>query len=503
VKFERIKVDSSIEKRILTGAIVSTKYLEKVFPLFNKEYVENTFIRKVLIWVCDFYTEYGKSPGASIKDIFLAEKKKLREDEIEIIETIVNDILSGYSESDFGDEYFIDQAISFFKERELTITANNMKYYLEKGNVEEAEKELENYHRIIKPTLTENCFITDEASISKTFTYMEDDTFLKLPKSLGKFMGSFQRGWLVGLSAPFKKGKTWMLGEFLKCACMSGLRVASFNLEMNINNMRKRTYMSLTGASDAFGQTLFPCFDCVLNQMDRCDKSERMNRIKIPHEFDKRSKYRPCTYCKDTFGENEFEMAFWNEIIDVPRLDYFGVLKHLTALKKIGKARIWLECMPRFSASVSDIERKLDNLEDMHNFVPDVLLIDYADILRADDPHLKGVEKEDNVWMELARISSVRNCCTIVPTQLNKDSLDAKQIKTSHTSKWIGKLGHVDAMYALNQIQAEKDMNIMRVSCLEHRHKDFSDKDNCYVLQKYSSGQAHLDSYWKEKKRKD
>jgi len=231
-----------------------------------------------------------------------------------------------------------------------------------------------------------------------------------------------------------------------------------------------------------------------------CDKKERMNRVKIPAVFSPRSKYRSCTYCRDNDNPAAYSVAYWNEAIDVPRLEYSLVKERLYALKKLGKANIWLECMPRFSASVDDIQRKLDNLEYLYNFIPDVLLIDYADILKSDDPHLKGVEKEDDVWMALARIASVRNCCTIVPTQLNKDSLNAKQIKTSHTSKWIGKLGHVDAMYALNQTSREKELSTMRVSCLEHRHKDFTETDNCHVLQKYSSGQAHLDSYWDEKK---
>jgi intein/homing endonuclease len=292
---------------------------------------------------------------------------------------------------------------------------------------------------------------------------------------------------------------TWMLGEFLKAGCMSGLRVASFNLEMQIKNMRKRTYMSLTGASEVSGLTMFPCFDCASNQYDTCQRPERTNHVKIPTVFDKRSKYRPCTYCKD-YGIGDFLMATWNEVIDVPRLEYSIVKERLKALEKLGKANVWLECLPRLSASVGDIERKLDNLEYSYNFIPDVLLIDYADILKADDDRLRGVEKEDDVWMALARMASIRNCCVIAPTQLSKDALDAKQIKTSHTAKWIGKLGHVDVMLALNQQPAEKEMNVMRLSCLEHRHKDFSETDNCYILQKYSSGQAHLDSYWKAKK---
>lgn len=478
--------------------IVSKEFMDKIHKAYNHEYIESSYIRKAIKWIMDYYVQYKDVPGDSIKDIYIANKKKLKEEEFEILGILIDDILTGYTEGSFNNEYITDQALNFFKTRELSITANNIRYHIDRGEIVEAEREVETYTRITKPNLEINGFITSEESIGQTFDNEEDNNLLSLPKSLGKFMGAFQREWLVGISAPFKKGKTWLLGEFTKAAALSGLKVASFNLEMSLTNMRKRTYMSLTGASEVSGQTVFPCFDCAKNQSDTCNKDERLNRVRIPNSFTTRTKYRPCTSCRDE-DTDDFEMAVWSEIIDVPKLDYFLVTEKMKALNKLGKASIWLECMPRFSASVEDIERKLDNLESIHNFVPDVLIIDYADILKSNDPDLKGVEKEDDVWMSLARISSYRKMLVVVPTQLNKESLDAKQIKTKHTAKWIGKLGHVDAMFALNQTPPEKELGLMRISILEHRHKDFNETENCYVLQKYSSGQAHLDSYWKER----
>lgn len=499
MEFKKINVNSSIEKRIVTGSIVSKEFLDKIIKSYNHEYIESPYIRKVLNWAIDYHKKYQDAPGENIKDIYIANRKKLKDEEFEIIGLMLDDILTGYAEGSFNNDYIVDQAISFFKSRELLITSNNVKYHLDKGDVEEAEKEIENYVRIAKPNLEINGFIASEEALSQTFNNTEDDTLLTLPRALGRFMGPFQREWLVGISAPFKRGKSFLVGEFTKIAALSGLKVASFNLEMSLSNMRKRTYMTLTGASEVSGPTIFPCFDCARNQSDNCTKDERVNHIRIPNQFTTKTKYKACTYCKDIYDDN-YEMALWEEVIDVPRLDYYSVKEKMDALRKIGKASVWLECMPRFSASVGDIERKLDNLESIHDFIPDVLIIDYADILKADDSSLKGVEKEDDVWMCLARIASVRKMLVVVPTQLNKDSLDAKQIKTSHTAKWVGKLGHVDAMFAINQTPPEKAKGLTRISTLEHRHKDFNETDNCFVLQKFSSGCAHLSSYWKDNK---
>jgi replicative DNA helicase len=499
MEFTRIQINTSMEKRILTGMIVSKDFLEKIVKSYHPEYIESSHIRKIIKWIIDYYLVYKDAPRDNIKDIYISNKKKLKDEEFDILGILLEDILTGYTEGAFNDEYFIDQAIAFFKTREITILHNNVKYHIDRGEIEEAEKEITTYITITKPNIEINGFISSDESLTQTFENEEDNCLMKLPRSLGIFMGEFQREWLVGISAPFKKGKTWLLGEFTKVAALSGLKVVSFNLEMSLQNMRKRTYMSLTGASEVTGPTIFPCFDCQSNQNNTCKKDERQNTIRIPNAYSPHSKYKPCTYCKEVNDHESYEMAIWSELIDVPKLEFAFVKERMQALKRIGKANIWLECMPRFSASISDIETKIDHLEYSYNFIPDVLIIDYADILKSDDPDLKGVEKEDEVWMSLARIASKRKMLVVVPTQLNRDSLDAKQIKTSHTAKWVGKLGHVDAMFALNQTPPEKEMGLMRISILEHRHKDFNETDNCYVLQKYSSGQAHLDSYWKEK----
>jgi len=488
------KLDNSIEKRILTGCLVSKEFLDKVHAAVTLEYIESNQIRKIIGWTLSYYKTYDKAPGEHIVDIFKANSKRLKDEEKEMISDLIKDILTGYTEGNFNNDYVVDQAFSYFKSRELSIISSNIQYYIDKGDIADAEKEIEAYKKITKPTLEVNGFIHSEEAIWDTFGY-EEDEFLSMSKDLGRFLGPFQREWLVGISAPFKKGKTWILGEFTKIAALSGLKVVSFNLEMSLRNMRKRTYMSLTGASDDFGPTLFPCFDCEKNQDNSCRLDVRTNHVRMPEYPTNKSKYKPCTACMKP-NNKDFSLKVYQEIIDVPRLDYGLVKEQMEALKKIGKANIWIECMPRFSASMGDIERKLDNLEMMHNFIPDVLLIDYADILKSDDPDMKGIEKEDEIWMSLAKIASERKILVVAPTQLNKESLNAKQIKSSHTAKWVGKLGHVDAMLALNQTEAEKDIGLMRISIIEHRHKKFLETDNCYILQKYEAGQAHLDSYW-------
>lgn len=497
--FERTKIDLSLEKRILAGMVVSKKFMNRVYPIMNIAYFESPQIAKIAGWTSEFYSSYQDVPGQHIKDIIFAHKKKLNEEDFLIMGKIVDDLLSLYSIGDFNDEYLTDQAVEFFKKRELEITVNNVKYFIGKDELNKAEREIDDFRKVTRPVMEENGFVYSEEALNNTFSSMKDkdDYFFRMPKDLGRFMGDLNRGWLIAISAPFKVGKTFLLGEMAVIAALSGLRVVFFSLEMSLNEMRQRIYKRMTGASEEYGEIMFPCFDCMKNKDNSCQKDERKNSMKCPGAFSPASRYRPCSICKDSQEDREdFDMSFWNEIIKVPNFDYATVSHKVGLLKKEGKANIWMKSKPRFSASIEDLENDLDNLEYVHGFIPDVIIIDYADILQSDNKDLSGVQKEDEVWMCLSRMASKKKALVVTATQLNKDALGAKQISTAHTAKWIGKLGHVDAMFALNQTPEEKMMGLMRLSILEHRHKHFVSTQNCYILQKLSVGCFHLDSYF-------
>ncbi len=497
MKINRLKLDTSVEKRILAGLMVSKDFLDKVYPILNLNYFETPHMKSLVQLASKFYETYSQPPLDHIKEMVLGEFHD--NESLEPMLKIIEDILALYKTGNFNIDYMVDQAIAFFKRKELEIIISNTQILLDRGETEKAEREISSFHKIIKPTFEESDFIFSDSAIMSINNITDDDCLLKMPKDFGNFIGGLNRGWLVGISGPFKRGKSWLLNEFAAIASLSGLRVAYFSLEMGAVDVRKRIYQRLTGTSDNSGIIQFPCFDCQKNQKGSCTKDIRTNKYRFPGAFNTKSKYKACSACKNIVEERgDYELCVWFENIEVPQISTAIVHEAIIALKKIGKANIWLKTKPRFSASVGDIEADLDGLEISNNFIPDVIIVDYADILQADDKSLTGVQKEDEVWMTLARMATKRNALVITATQLNKDSLAAKQISASHTARWIGKLGHVDAMFALNQTPEEKLIGVMRISILEHRHKHFIETQNCYLLQNLYVGQPHLDSYMEE-----
>jgi len=259
----------------------------------------------------------------------------------------------------------------------------------------------------------------------------------------------------------------------------------------------ERIFKRITGTGS--DDVAYPVFDCYLNQADLCSKKERVNQIKLLDPDGKKPpwhpkmQYRVCDWCR-TNDPQTYEMATWREEIHRPAFEFTNVLKKVEAFKRVHKNSFRIRSYPRFSANVSDLEKDLNVLERSEGFIPDIIIVDYADILKPEISGLMGVEKEDQSWMNLGRLAMERHCLLVTGTQATREALDVKNVGQKHTARWIGKLGHVDVMLSLNQTEEEKERGEMRIGIMEHRHQFFLENKHVTILQKPDMGQVHLDS---------
>lgn len=494
---KRKKADSEIEKKIITGMIVSKDFLQEVYPFFDLSYLQNSYIEKVARWCLEHYSYYEQAPFATIQDIFNYEKNGLQEEESDLIRILLLEVSKKYQVGEgINVPYLVDRTIEFCKTRELEITAGNIQVLLSKGDLKGAEEQVDNFRRVQRLTSDwVNPF--DEEEVFETFQSEEID-FFRFPGVLGNFLGNFERGWLVGLSGAFKGGKTWFAQEFAVIGILSGLRVAFFSLEMTSLEMKKRLYKRFTASGDKQGEYIYPVFDCKKNQYGTCIVEDRCQHIdlinhngKIP-DYDNDNPYRVCSVCRNK--SREYEAATWFEPLIRPEYNITNVYPIIKAFSRQLKYMLRLKSYPRFSANLSDIRRDLNILEQSESFVPDIIIVDYADILKPENSSVSGIEKEDRSWIALSQLAAERHCLVIAPTQVKIDALNANTIKQTHMARWIGKLGHVDVMLTVNQSDVEKRHGRARVGVIAHRHKEFHPGATVTVLQQLSLGQVHLDS---------
>jgi hypothetical protein len=276
--------NTDAEQGILIGMIVSDKLLKSIMPIFNLDYFKNNYIKTIAKWVVDYYDQYQLAPLDVINDLYKVNKEKLKEADSDLIATFLDRLSKRYESSDtFNDDYLIDKALVYFKERALTIAGENILAHVEVGQIDKAESEIQNYRQISK-VLTSWTDSLDVDYVTDTFVESDEDDSMnglfKLVGPLGDHLGHFERGWLVAFLAPMKRGKSWTMQEIALQAIHNRLNVALITLEMNAPGVSNRFYRMMVGMGDK-PCTVFPVFDCQMNQNGLCSKPERVNSYTI------------------------------------------------------------------------------------------------------------------------------------------------------------------------------------------------------------------------------
>lgn len=524
--FKRRQISDSdeIEKRILTAMIVSDQFLKSIRQSVKKKYFKIDYVKDLVGWILDYFDRYGKSPQHSIRDIFTVEKEKLKEADAKLIEYFLEDISDEYERSDsLNVNYLIGNAKSYFNKRAHEILFRDGSNLVAAGRMEEAEKLLDKFKTVTKETGA----VFDPFSPEEIRNFDIDEkanTLFVLPGALGRLTGYMQRSWLLAVTAPEKRGKSWMLEEIAFQVIMVGLRTLHISLEMNKPISKKRVYKRLTGTvttrdlEELPEVVQYPVFDCGYNQDNSCNRKQRVcNRgivkeisglgdkeglIKIYQESEV-GNYKPCTWCRENYNKirkgdkYRFEAAYWFKDQKSIKLMTPEIVRKKSKMYYSEKrgSNLRMRTFPAFSANSDDIKAELDALEYTENFIPDVIIIDYFDIQKPErGSSFSDRSIIDAIWKMGKNVADVKQCLVVTADQSNKASRMKQSVESSDTTEDKRKDAHLDVRIALNQTSREKDDMVMRVNVLFHRHRKFNPHREVYILQQLDLAQPLLDS---------
>lgn len=494
-------IESSTEDKIVIGCVMSNRFLREISPVYDHDYLLNSFAKTICAWCLDYYETYEKAPRYSIRDIFDSEKETLEASEITIIEAFLKKLSKLYSEEEeINEDYFIDKAMEYFKKRELELVNERVKKLLDNGKTIEAEQEYEKLRKIEKQTSSWYSWFSQK-EFADSFND-KNEQVLHMSGEFGRFIGPLERGWLISVVGGFKLGKTWMMQEIIFQALTERVKVATISLEMKKSTRNKRGYRKMSSLPDAEGEVMFPCFDCKSNQENTCELEERVNRYPLSDDgsfpiYTSDMIYKPCCVCRaKRIKPKEFKLTTWFDSMIKPEFSMKNAAKSMNSFKKMWGDNIKLISYPRFSKTLGDIRRDLDLLEYLEGFVPDIIVIDYAGIVKPERTFIKDYMALDTIWKGLSELSEERHALVVTGSQLERGSLkkDAGDADVAGLAGWIGQAADVDLEFVLNQTPEEKARGVIRLNKLVDRNNDFNVKDTCYVLQHLGIGQAIIDS---------
>lgn len=504
--------DARFERSIIIGMIVSTEFLQGVEPIYQEGCLRIPFAQTVARWCLEYFEKYKIAPGRQIEDIFKDQKDSIPDpDEADMVETFLSDISDEYVKSEtFNAGYLLDKTENHFRELSLKKLTSEIKKSLIGGRIEEAEALVKGYTRITRVQTKGVDPITDSKIIASALDDTSGDRLFSLPGILGNTIGPLERGWLFSFVGASGTGKTWWLMLTALRALFAGYNVVFVSMEMSEKQMTRRIQHWVNGQPTRrwAGELLIPIFDCLKNQRGDCNKAIRTSSVSLGKvsEFQATPKdYVPCIAC---MGTSEYELSTWWKMTTKKELTIARAIEKSRAIKRSALLRgnsFKLVTYPSRTATMQDIKVYLHNLENYEDFIPDVIVTDYADKVKPSDSRQQWRHQLAEIWDGHKSLAQEKNCLVITASQSNT-ARTGKDIKQGDWAEAIAKLELSDAGMAINLSSEDKRKGIMRATVMKQRHDDFDLSQKVMILHQLKIGKPFLNSCLmprKDKKEKE
>ncbi|MBZ0268688.1 hypothetical protein K8I85_11070, partial [bacterium] len=161
-------------------------------------------------------------------------------------------------------------------------------------------------------------------------------------------------------------------------------------------------------------------------------------------------------------------------------------------------SRLVVKRFPTGQLTVDALRSYLDLLEQAHKFVPNVLIVDYPDLMKLSSRDFRV--DLGRLYIALRGLGVERSMAVVAPTQTNRAGLSAKTTDATMVSEDKTKLDTADTVLMYSQTRQERKRGLARLA-LEYSRD--SERGHVIVLaQSYATGQYVLQSalqsgaYW-------
>jgi replicative DNA helicase len=482
--FYKVKKASNeqIEELIVVGLILDTRFAQRIVKKINTEHISSRHLRILCQWCLNYVSKYGKAPKREIEEIFEVESSQIDEDKADQIKSVLESLSERYTDKTANTEYVYNQAIAYLDKQEILIRARNSIQLAEKGLVDKARNEIREYNEIRKDLTDNGVFLTPE-NFYRIIDSENDTGIMRLPGALGNLIGGLKRGWLVSFIGPMKRGKTFHLVDWAIEAYLQGLKVVLFSLEMTEQDIDKRMMSALVGKPFEDKAILLPVFDCKANQENTCHKDERTCSVglvdeegNLPFFEDADEDYVVCTACRNSKENKKFYVPtswYIAEAAEKIKWDDIDPKKKRNKLIYKNPKNFRRFCPPIGSVPFSYIEDVLSDLALSEGFTPDIIVLDYADLLAST---LKSELRHqlDDIWKSMARMAVNKEAIVLTASQTNRGAMNVRTISEDSSAEDIRKNAHVSVMIGINQYKKlkEKERGLIRLNLMYHRYKE-------------------------------
>lgn len=454
------RYEGSDSRRVIAALVSSSVVLGRLAPLWPD--VGGLFRDPALDligrWCVDHQRRYGRAPGRAIRDRF--ERWAAGGDE-QLADRIAKTLSEADREHDpaASEDYLLDLVQGHLDRLELRRAVDQARDELSAGRSERAAELVDKRRRI---NLRAGGIFDPAGSPEKWVAALDSDhqrALITLPGAAGRFLGAgggvpdFARDCFVALMGPAGRGKSWWLIDLAYRAARQRCRVAYFEAGDNSEPQLIRRLAQRALRRPRFDRE-------VLWPIDYSDPAEEPQR--------ERRRLRGI--------EPHAARREWARI-------------------SRGRSAFRASCHGNSSLTIGQMRSILEDWDRAEGWRPDVLVVDYADILANENQR----ERRDGInanWQGLRRISQDWHCLVLTATQADAASYEAGLLRRKNFTDDRRKFDHVTGYFGLNQTDREKRAGIMRLNWLKRRDEAYTETAVVHVAGSLECGCPAIRSCW-------
>lgn len=413
--------------------------------------------REISRRVYEFIDRYKKPPKDHIADLMsdkLDDKTNKREAEL------YKDILLGIADQKdtINAEYVMSQLATQIERQSMRSIAIDLAKLLQRDtdeSIDEARQLISKSNHQVATVFEPGLQLSDKDRVLEFLDQQHSCFPTGIPELDKRGFGPTRKElWLY--VAAVKKGKTWMLIQLAKMAMVHRLKVCHITLEMSEERCAGR-YM----------QALFAM-------------SKRNERVSV------------TKFERDTLGR----MTGFEEYDHKPKLSMDDPKIREKLARRIDKFgprlldNVYVKQFPTGHLTMRQLEGYLDALESNERFTPDLLILDYPDLMKVDKNNLRL--SIDEIYKELRGLGIMRNMAVAVVTQSHRAAAKSKHVGADNVAEAYSKVAHADCIITYQQTEAEKKMGLARLFVAGGRNDE--DQITLAISQNYAMGIFAVDS---------
>ena len=444
-------LQGSLEDNILTLLCWSAEHASALTLELTPDLFSTRNYRKIAEVAFEYIRDYSNPPGAHLYDILENELrrgndgKNLR-DILEAMEALTPNLQP---------PYVLSELSRFITVRKLAMTIETAADALQAGDLEGAQRAL--HEQDIGIASSPGIWLHDAEKMLAFLNEVESDFFPSGVEILDQRRVRPQRKTMFLIIGAKKSGKSWWLVEIGKQGIMHRKSVLHITLENSEEITSQRYVQALFAMTYGKAETIrVPIF--VKNAMGQ-----------VALDFDTRT---PMNLGLDTKSY---------------------VMQRLTSLKN--RPRLLIKEFPTSSLTIAQLNAYLDTLARQDNFRPDLLIIDYPDLMSIRGDSIRTDTSQ--IFRQLRGIAVARNLALVVVTQANRVGDMSRVVSSQHVSEDFTKTQTADIVCTLSRTNAERQIGLARV--LVDAARNTEDKWVSMITQNYPTGQFCIDSCYMNK----